>query len=51
MKGWLKPIKGSKKYNDLPIEAKNYLKEIEKLVGIKIKYISTGAERNEIIKI
>jgi adenylosuccinate synthase len=51
MKGWLKPIRGSKKYNDLPIEAKNYLKEIEKLVGIKIKYISTGAERNEIIKI
>ncbi|MEK7517922.1 MAG: adenylosuccinate synthase [Patescibacteria group bacterium] len=51
MKGWLKPIRAVKKYNDLPIEAKNYLKEIEKLVGIKIKYVSTGPERNEIIKI
>lgn len=51
MKGWLKSVKGIKKYNDLPIETKNYLKEIEKLVGVKIKYISTGAERQEIIKI
>ena len=50
-KGWLKPTKGIKKYSDLPIEAKNYLKEIEELVGTKIKYVSTGGERTEIIKI
>ncbi len=51
MKGWLKSTKGIKKYNDLPLETRSYLKEIEKRVGVKIKYISTGAERNEIIKI
>ena len=50
-KGWMKPTKGIKKYSDLPIEAKNYLKELEKLVGTKIKYVSTGGERTEIIKI
>lgn len=50
-KGWKKPTKGIKKYADLPIEAKNYLKEIERLVGTKVRYISTGGERTEIIKI
>jgi len=50
-KGWKKPTKGIKKYADLPIEAKNYLKEIEKLVGTKVKYISTGGERTAIIKL
>lgn len=49
-KGWKKSTKGLKKYKDLPKEAKQYLKEIEKLTGVKISYISTGAERNEIIK-
>jgi len=51
MKGWSKKVQGIKKYENLPREAKDYLKEIEKLAGVKIKYISTGPKRNEIIKI
>lgn len=50
-KGWGKSTKGITKYNDLPLAAKKYLKEIEKLTGVKIKYISTGPKRDEIIKI
>ena len=50
-KGWNKPTKGITKYNDLPLQAKQYLKEIEKLTKTPIKYISTGAKREEIIKI
>jgi adenylosuccinate synthase len=49
--GWSKPTKGITKYIDLPKEAKIYLKEIEKLTGVKIKYISTGPKRQEIIKL
>ncbi len=49
-KGWQKPTKGITKYKDLPIEAKKYLKEIERLTKTPIKYISTGAKRDEIIK-
>jgi adenylosuccinate synthase len=48
-KGWKKPTKGITKYTDLPKEAKEYIKEIEKLTGAKIKYISTGPKREEII--
>jgi len=50
-KGWNKPTKGITKYANLPKETKEYLKEIEKLTETPIKYISTGAKRNEIIKL
>ncbi len=51
MKGWSKPTKDLTNYKDLPKEAKAYLTEIEKLVGTKITYISTGAQRNAIITV
>ncbi len=47
--GWMKATNGIKKYDDLPGNAKKYLKELEKQIGVKIKYISTGENRNEII--
>ncbi|MDP2585342.1 MAG: adenylosuccinate synthase [Candidatus Levybacteria bacterium] len=50
-KGWNKSTKGITKYAELPLAAKQYLKEIEKLTGVKIKYISTGPKRQEIIKL
>jgi adenylosuccinate synthase len=51
LKGWKKPTKGITKYVNLPKEAKDYLKTIEKLTNAKIKYISTGPKREEIIKL
>lgn len=50
-KGWEKSTKGITKYSNLPKEAKEYIKEIEKLTGVKIAYISTGAKRDETIRI
>jgi len=50
-KGWSKSTKGITKYVNLPKEAKEYLKTIEKLVNVKIKYISTGPKRDQIIKL
>lgn len=49
--GWKTKTAGIKKYEDLPKNAKNYLKEIEKSVGVKIKYISNGQKTNEVIKV
>ncbi len=49
IKGWRKSIKGITKYNDLPIQAKKYIGEIEKQIGVNIKYVSTGPERSAII--
>jgi adenylosuccinate synthase len=44
--GWLKDISEIRKYSDLPVECKNYIKFIEKFTGVKIKLLSVGAERN-----
>lgn len=49
LKGWQQNTNGIKKYSKLPKEAKIYVKEIEKLVGVKVSYISTGQERESII--
>ena len=50
-KGWQKSIKEAKNFKDLPKEAQIYLRDIEKMLGVKITYVSTGVKRNEIIKI
>jgi adenylosuccinate synthase len=47
--GWNTNTKGINKYADLPANAKLYLKILEKEINVKIKYVSTGENRNEII--
>lgn len=47
--GWKEDITDVKKYSDLPINCRNYLREIEKILDLPIKYISTGAERQAVI--
>lgn len=49
--GWQQSTKGITNYKNLPKEAKAYIKEIEKLVGVRVSYISTGEKRDAIIKI
>ncbi len=51
MPGWMATTKGAKKYANLPINAKKYIKELEIQIGIKIKYVSTGEKRDEIINL
>ena len=48
-KGWQKPTSDCRKKEDLPPEAIEYIDFIEKAVGVKIKYVSVGAERDQII--
>ena len=50
-KGWKTSTKGVKKINDLPENAKNYIKELEKFIETKISSISTSPERNDTILI
>ena len=50
-KGWNCSTKGVKKFDDLPDNAKNYIKELEKFIETKIASISTSPERNDTILI
>ena len=47
--GWHCDITGVRKFEDLPVNAQNYVKRLEELVGCKIKYISVGPERDACI--
>ena len=51
LKGWKKSTKGITKFKDLPINAKKYVKELEKLIKTKVNSISTGPEREDTILI
>ena len=42
-------ISKCKKYEELPLNAKKYIERIEELTNTKIKFIGTGAGREEII--
>jgi len=47
--GWNKFPKGCRKFSDLPKESRLYVKKVEELVKVPIKFISTGPKREEII--
>ena len=50
LKGW-KEIKNAKKLSDLPKEAQEYLKFIEKETGVAISLVSIGPGRKETIEV
>ncbi|HPQ47778.1 MAG TPA: adenylosuccinate synthase [Clostridia bacterium] len=51
VRGWSEDITGIRKFENLPKEARAYLKEIENLTGTRISYVSVGPERDALITI
>lgn len=49
MPGWSATTAGITDFNALPENAKDYIRRIEALVGVKVTILSTGAERDETI--
>ena len=49
MKGWNENLSGCIKRSSLPMNARAYLALLEKELGIPVRYISVGAERNALI--
>ena len=47
--GWSSPTAGVRRYEDLPPEAKTYLKRIEAVTGVPIAIVSTGSDRADTI--
>ncbi|KAF5696404.1 adenylosuccinate synthetase [Fusarium globosum] len=50
MPGWQKPTTNARTYYDLPRAARDYVEYIEKFVGVKIKYIGTGPDREAMVQ-
>ena len=49
MPGWNKSTSGCRKFEDLPSEAQEYVKRVEELVGVSIRWIGVGHGRDDII--
>jgi adenylosuccinate synthase len=49
--GWMTPTTGIRNFDELPNNAKKYLKRIEELLEIPIKFVGVGAERSAMIQI
>ncbi len=49
MKGWMKPTNGVRSFQKLPVNARKYIKRLEQLLKVGVKYISIGTKRDEII--
>lgn len=47
--GWNCDIRGIKDFDKLPVECQNYVKEIEKEIGVPITMVSNGPGRDDII--
>lgn len=48
--GWKCSISDCRKFNQLPIEAQNYIRKIESLIGVPVRWIGVGADRASIIQ-
>ncbi|MBF0619259.1 MAG: adenylosuccinate synthase [Candidatus Omnitrophica bacterium] len=49
MPGWQTPLGQIRSYKKLPVNARRYIERMQELVGVTIKYVSIGSERDEII--
>jgi adenylosuccinate synthase len=49
MPGWSGSTVGVKQYNDLPVEARNYLQRIAQICEVPVDIVSTGPDRDETI--
>ena len=49
MPGWSESTFGVTKWEDLPLNARNYIKRLEELSGAKVAILSTGPERDQTI--
>jgi adenylosuccinate synthase len=47
--GWEEDISACRRYEDLPQACKNYISRLERLLGVPIKYIGVGADREATI--
>jgi len=50
LRGWREDVHGIRKYADLPARARAYVETIEKLVGVRVGWVSNGPERAAVIR-
>ncbi|HZP58328.1 MAG TPA: adenylosuccinate synthase [Dehalococcoidia bacterium] len=49
VEGWMAPTSGCRTWDDLPPKARDYIRRIERLLGIPVDIVSVGPERDQAI--
>ena len=49
MPGWKEPISGARRLQDLPAEARAYIRRLEQVTGARMFMVSVGAGRKQTI--
>jgi adenylosuccinate synthase len=49
MPGWAEPVAAVRTWDDLPVNARRYVKRVEELVGVAVMGFSVGADRGETV--
>lgn len=49
LSGWREPTRNARRFEDLPAAAQAYVHRVEALCGVPIRYVSVGAERDEMV--
>ena len=51
MPGWQADLTGVRRWNDLPTQAQDYIRTVNILCGVPVRYASVGPERDQIVEI
>lgn len=51
LEGWTEDITVCSRFEDLPIQAQNFIKKIEEILDVPVEIISVGPERNQTIEV
>jgi adenylosuccinate synthase len=51
LEGWKESTAGKRSFDELPVNARRYIRRIEELLGVDVHLISTGRSREELIVI
>lgn len=51
MPGWQTSTEQVRKFEDLPLHARNYIRKIEELMEVRVKWIGVGSDRDAIITV
>jgi adenylosuccinate synthase len=49
--GWKSDISNIREFENLPENAKGYIRRVEELVGVKVKWIGVGPARDAMIEV
>lgn len=49
--GWDADLRAIRTWDDLPVEAQQYIRRIEEISGVAVRYVSVGPEREQVVEL